>query len=308
MVQAHNNSPTVAVADLINETAENFQAAYESGKLFFGHGTDNAVDEAAWLVMHVLSLPFDGDESVLSQPVTGEALEATRALAKRRITERLPLAYLTHQAWFCGLPFYVDQRVLVPRSPMAELIDQKFQPWLLSPPGRILDLCTGSGCIGIACAHVFCNSEVILSDLSTDALAVAEKNIEAHHLGERVHVIQSDLFENLRGQQFDLIVSNPPYVDAADLAAMPEEYRHEPELGLGSGIDGLDFTRKLLDQAGKYLTERGLLVVEVGNSWEALQAEYPTLPFTWLDLEYGGHGVFVLTREQLVAYAPGYGL
>ncbi len=298
----------LTVGDLINETAERFHSAFVEGRIFFGHGTDNAEDEAAWLVFHELSLPFDAEEAVFAELVPADDLQRIRALATRRVDERLPLAYLMRQAWFCGLPFYVDDRVLVPRSPLSELIEYQFQPWLTKTPGKILDLCTGSGCIGIATAYVFADSQVVLSDLSGDALAVARKNVDENNLNERVRVIQSNLFDNLAGENFDLIISNPPYVDETDLAAMPAEYHHEPELGLGSGCDGLDFTRKLLAQAADYLSPGGLLVVEVGNSWQALQESYPQLPFTWLEFAHGGHGVFVLTREQLVASGTGNSL
>jgi len=188
----------------------------------------------------------------------------------------------------------------VPRSPIGELIQKKFQPWLAQEPARILDLCTGSGCIGIACAYAFPDAEVQLSDISFDALEVAEENIQQHSLEERVFAIQSDLFANLGGQQFDLIVSNPPYVDADDLASMPAEYHAEPEIGLGSGEDGLEFTRRLLREASDYLTDDGVLIVEVGNSWVALEEAYPDLPFTWIEFERGGHGVFMLRKTDLL--------
>jgi ribosomal protein L3 glutamine methyltransferase len=218
---------------------------------------------------------------------------------RRRIEERVPAAYITNQAWFSGMPFFVDERVLVPRSPIAELIEKTFSPWLEAEPQHILDLCAGSGCIGIACAYTFPDAAVQLSDISFDALAVAEENIQQHDLADRVFAIQSDLFENLGGQRFDLIVSNPPYVDAEDMASLPVEYHAEPELGLASGEDGLDFTRRLLKEAEDHLTENGLLVVEVGNSWPALEAAYPQLPFVWVEFERGGHGVFVLRAADL---------
>jgi ribosomal protein L3 glutamine methyltransferase len=225
--------------------------------------------------------------------------ERVVANIQRRISERIPAAYITGQAWFAGMPFVVDERVLVPRSPIAELIQKQFSPWLDEAPQQILDLCTGSGCIGIACAYAFPDAEVQLSDISFDALAVAEENILQHGLEDRVFALQSDLFENLQGQRFDLIVSNPPYVDAEDMASLPQEYHAEPELGLASGVDGLDFTRRLLGGVLDYLSDNGVLVVEVGNSWPALEAAYPQLPFTWVEFERGGHGVFVLTAADL---------
>ena len=292
------NNASAVLGDLLHWAEQ----CFENAGLYFGHGTDNAWDEAVMLVLHGMQLPLDSSPEVLSLTVAPEQLQTIRQLVERRVNERLPAAYLTHEAWFAGLPFYVDERVLVPRSPLAELIERSFSPWLLSPPKRILDLCTGSGCIGIACAARFPDAEVVLSDISSDALAVANRNINTYDLDSRVKPIESDLFSSLSGQKFDLIISNPPYVDAADLAGMPAEYQHEPEIGLGSGDDGLDFTRRLLEQAADYLTEDGVLITEVGNSWEALDDAYPLLPFTWLEFERGGHGVFMLFRRDLVQF------
>lgn len=281
--------------DFFRWAASEFIAA----KLFYGHGTDNPWDEAEQLVLHAIHLaPPLGDEW-LDAKLTRSERERVVANIQRRIEERIPAAYITGQAWFAGLPYSVDERVLVPRSPIAELIEKRFAPWLANEPQQILDLCTGSGCIGIACAYAFPDAEVQLSDISYDALAVAEENIQQHGMTERIFALQSDLFENLLGQRFDLIVSNPPYVDAEDMASLPDEFHAEPELGLSSGTDGLDFTRRLLAEAASYLTENGLLVVEVGNSWPALAAAYPDLPFSWVEFERGGHGVFVLTAQDL---------
>jgi ribosomal protein L3 glutamine methyltransferase len=282
--------------DFIRWGASEFNGA----KLYFGHGTDNAWDEAEQLVLHAINLVPPLDEGWLSARLT--RVERKRVLENlhRRVEERIPAAYITGQAWFAGLPFIVDERVLVPRSPIGELIQQQFAPWLATEPSQILDLCTGSGCIGIACAYAFPNAEVQLSDISYDALAVAEDNIQQHDLEDRVFAMQSDLFGNLVGQKFDLIVSNPPYVDADDLATMPPEYHAEPEIGLGSGDDGLDFTRRLLREASDYLTDEGVLIVEVGNSWVALEEAYPDVPFTWIEFERGGHGVFMLTKADLL--------
>lgn len=285
----------ITIRDFFRWAASEFIAA----KLFYGHGTDNPWDEAEQLVLHAIHL---------NPPLANEWLEARLTKSerqrvvnniRRRIEERVPAAYITNQAWFSGMPFFVDERVLVPRSPIAELIEKTFSPWLEAEPHHILDLCTGSGCIGIACAYAFPDAAVQLSDISFDALAVAEENIQQHDLADRVFAIQSDLFENLGGQRFDLIVSNPPYVDAEDMASLPVEYHAEPELGLASGEDGLDFTRRLLTEAEDHLTENGLLVVEVGNSWPALEAAYPQLPFVWVEFERGGHGVFVLRAADL---------
>lgn len=268
-------------------------------QVFFGHGTDNAWDEAVQLVMGSLHLPWDSDPDLLNARLTVEEREALVNAIERRVTDRVPAPYITGKAWFYGLEFNVDERVLVPRSPIGEAIEQQFQPWLAEYPQRILDLCTGSGCIGIACATEFAESEVVLSDISADALAVAEGNIARHHLNDQVRAVQSDLFTGLKGEVFDLIVSNPPYVNEEDLLAMPAEFQAEPAIALGSGFDGLDFTRRLLREASDHLTDNGLLVVEVGNSWPALEAAFPQVPFTWLEFERGGHGVFVLTAEQL---------
>ncbi|WP_372748866.1 50S ribosomal protein L3 N(5)-glutamine methyltransferase [Litorivivens sp.] len=270
--------------------------------LYYGHGTDNAQDEAWFLLCSALKLPFDLDGRLLDGRLTKDERERVLALVERRVSERIPAAYLVGEAWFAGLPFHVDERVLVPRSPIAELIDVGFEPWLGGrEPRTILDLCTGSGCIGIACAMAFPYASVVLSDLSEDALAVAQSNIVRHGLRDRVNTVQSDVFSGLKGQQFDLIVSNPPYVDAQDLAAMPQEYHAEPPLGLGSGSDGLNITRQILQAAREHLTEGGLLIVEVGNSGAALEEAYPELPLTWVEFEHGGHGVFVIAREDLPA-------
>lgn len=292
-------------ADILNslQTVRDFLrwtiSRFNEHRLFFGHGTDNAWDEAVQLVMYALHLPADGDQRLLDARLTGEEKRTLLTVLEKRIVERLPTPYITGEAWFAGLPFYVDERVLIPRSPLAELIHQGFEPWLPAPPRRILDLCTGSGCIGIACAYAFAEADVVLSDISPDALDVADQNIARHEVGERVSAVESDLFAGLEGQRFDLIVSNPPYVDAEDFAALPQEYRHEPALALASGDDGLDFTRRLLTEAADHLTEQGILIVEVGNSWPALEAAYPALPFTWLEFEHGGHGVFLLSRADL---------
>ena len=274
---------------------------HEAG-LFFGHGTDNAWDDARQLVLGALHLPFEIADSYLDCRLEDDEQQHLLALIQRRVEERVPTAYLIGEAWFCGLPFVVDERVLVPRSPIAELIAQRFAPWLPGEPARILDLCTGSGCIGIACAYAFPETEVVLGDLSFEALEVANLNIERHGLEERVYTVQGDGFDGLPGQRFDLIVSNPPYVDAEDFADMPAEYQHEPELGLACGDDGLDLVRRMLAEAADHLSEQGLLIVEVGNSQVHVEALYPEVDFTWLEFEQGGHGVFLLAAAQCREY------
>lgn len=273
--------------------------------VYFGHGTDNPWDEAVFLILRSLNLPLNiRDQELDARLLPSERQYLSEQIAAR-IEERIPVAYLVNEAWFCGLPFYVDERVLVPRSPIAELIENGISPWLDGyEPESILDLCCGSGCIGIAAAHAFPDAEVDLLDYSEDALEVAEINIERFNLEERVGLMHSDLFDRvgLLGKRYDLILSNPPYVDAEDIASMPAEYHVEPAMGLGSGQDGLDITRRILCEAADYLTDDGLLVVEVGNSWVNLEARFPDVPFVWVEFEHGGHGVFVMTRDELVRH------
>ncbi|HEX8592200.1 MAG TPA: 50S ribosomal protein L3 N(5)-glutamine methyltransferase [Pseudomonas sp.] len=266
--------------------------------LFFGHGTDNAWDEARQLVLGAVHLPWEIADSYLDCRLEVDEIADLQRLIMRRIDERMPTPYLLGEAWFCGMSFIVDERVLIPRSPIAELIENRFAPWLADAPARILDLCTGSGCIGIACADEFPDAEVVLADLSFEALEVANQNIERHGVDTRVYTVQGDGFDGLPGQRFDLIVSNPPYVDAEDFADMPDEYQHEPELALACGSDGLNLVRRMLSQAADHLTEKGLLIVEVGNSQVHVQALYPEVDFAWLDFTRGGHGVFMLTAAQ----------
>ncbi|ABZ77215.1 modification methylase, HemK family [Shewanella halifaxensis HAW-EB4] len=275
---------------------------FNDANIYYGHGTDNAWDEAIALVFYALHLPEEIGQQVIHSNLTSSEKHKIVELIIRRVRERLPVPYLTNKAHFAGLEFYVDERVLVPRSPIAELIANRFSPWLYNKPvNRVLDLCTGSGCIAIACAYEFEDAEVDALDISVDALEVAQINIETLEVMDRVFPMESDLFSAIpKGPHYDLIVSNPPYVDAEDIGDMPDEYHHEPEIGLASGRDGLDLTKRILANAADYLTEDGLLVVEVGNSMVHLSEQFPDVPFTWVNFENGGDGVFILTRDQLV--------
>lgn len=288
----------MTIKDYIRWGASRFVQA----QLSFTHGMASAIDEAAYLVLHTLHLPVDTPSLYFDSRLTTEERQAVAAILQQRIETRKPAAYLTHEGWFCGLPFYVDERVLVPRSPLAEYIEKQFAPFIdPAEVDSILDLCTGSGCIGIACAYAFPHAQVDLSDISPDALDVAAINIQRHQVGAQVQAIQSDLFDQLQGRQYDLIVSNPPYVDAQDMAGLTDEFRYEPELGLASGDDGLAHVRRILRDAAEHLTPHGLLVVEVGNSQFALREAYPEVDFHWLEFERGGEGVFLLSAEQVRA-------
>lgn len=271
-----------------------------TARVFFGHGTDNARDEAAALVFHAMKLSHDAPASVLRRRASAPQVELIAALLERRIAERVPLAYLTHEAWFAGHRFHVDERVLIPRSPFAELIDRRFAPWIDPRQVRhILDLGTGSGCIALAAAKAFPRARVDAVDIDKGALEVAAINRRRLRLTRRVRLIESDHFAALSGESYDIIASNPPYVGMREMRGLPREYRHEPRLALESGREGLDSVRIILDRAVHHLRPRGLLVVEVGNTERALRRRFPRIPFTWLDFERGGGGVFLLTREQL---------
>ncbi|MGK2959966.1 MAG: 50S ribosomal protein L3 N(5)-glutamine methyltransferase [Candidatus Malihini olakiniferum] len=268
--------------------------------LYYGHGTDNPWDEALQLVLPTLYLPLDFPVDMYGSRLTLSERQLIVERVIRRVDERLPVAYLTNKAWFCGLEFFVDEHVLVPCSPIGELISQQFAGLIANKPQHILDLCTGSGCIAIACAHAFPKAEIDAVDLSSDALAVAELNIQQHGLEQHITPIQSDLFRALPQVQYDLIVTNPPYVDAEDMANLPQEFRREPELGLAGGNDGLDLVRRILACVPDYLNEQGVLICEVGNSMVHLIEQYPDIPFTWLEFEHGGDGVFMMKKDQII--------
>lgn len=293
----------ISLRALVEEAARRM----ENAGLYYGHGTDNAFDEAAWLVLHSLGLSPVEPVQDPDRQVPAEYVRAALTLIDMRIATRKPAAYLTGTAWFCGHAFYVDERVLVPRSPIAELIQASFSPWLTYAPRRILDLCTGSACIAIACAYAFPEAEIDASDISADALLVATENVHRHNMHSRVRLIESDLFCDIpidqgNHQRYQLIVSNPPYVDVTDMANLPAEYRNEPTIGLAAGMDGLKVVDRILMSAANYLDENGLLVVEVGNSERVLQEKYPEVPFMWIDFEYGGQGVFALSGAQVMEY------
>jgi len=290
-------SELITIRDLIRYAVSRFNAA----QLFFGHGSDNAWDEAVYLTLHTLNLPLDRLEPFLDAKLLPHERDALLEIYRQRCEQRLPAAYLTNEAWLGEHRFYVDERVIVPRSFIAELLLEQLTPWIEDPWAihSALDLCTGSGCLAILTALAFPEAAVDAVDLSKDALAVAERNVGDYDLRDRVSLIQSDAFTNLAGKRYDLIISNPPYVNAESVDALPPEYLHEPELALGSGEDGLDFTRIILREAKKHLTADGILIVEIGHNREALEAAYPDLPFIWLDTEAGDEYVFLLRAEDL---------
>ncbi len=268
--------------------------------LVFGHGFASAFDEARYLVLHALALPYDWPEEYFDTVLTPPEREQVLDILQLRVNSRQPAAYITRESWFCGLRFYVDERVLVPRSPLAELIASGFEPWIdVTGVNRILDLCTGSGCIAIACQYQFPQAQVCASDISRDALEVARLNLEQHDLKGGITLYESDLFDAIPAQEFDVIVCNPPYVDAEDMAALGDEFVYEPELGLRAGDDGLELVDRILGGAADYLSDRGVLFLEVGNSQAALEQKYPALAVTWIDLEFGGIGLGCIQAQDL---------
>lgn len=289
-----------SIIDFIRYGASRFAAA----ELTFGHSHDNPIDEATHLVLASLHLPPDIPPAYGAGRLTAEERANVLSLIERRVSERLPVAYLVGETWFAGLKFKSDRRALVPRSPIAELIESGFAPWLDERPvERALDLCTGSGCIGIAMAEYNPDWQVDIVDISDEALSLARENIAFQHLDGRVNAIQSDLFAGVADQRYDLIVSNPPYVTEDEYAALPGEYAHEPKLGLTSGADGLDLCLRMLDEAADHLTDEGLLIVEVGESEQALAALLPQVPFVWIEFKVGQMGIFALERRDLVEHA-----
>ena len=276
---------------------------FEEAGIFYGHGTTNANDEAAYLLLHTLHLPIDNLDPFLDARLTKTEIKEVLEIIKQRIEKRLPAAYLTHEAWLGHFKFYVDERVIVPRSFIAELLQEQLDPWVADPYGISsgLDLCTGSGCLAILMAHAFPNASIDGVDLSKDALAVAKRNVDDYGLTDQIRLVQSDMFSNLSDRKYDLIVSNPPYVNAESMAALPQEYRHEPTMALASGEDGLDHVRVILRDAAAHLTDGGLLVVESGHNRGVLEEVFPEIPFTWLETSSGNEFVFLLTREQLAA-------
>lgn len=273
---------------------------FQHAGLHYGHGTENALDEAAWLVSHLLRVAPDRLVTRLNKPVIPSRIKIIDALAQERIRTRKPLAYLLKEAWFAGRSYYVDERVIVPRSLTGEFILERFRPWIgTKRVRRILDLCTGSGCMAIACAHAFPKARVEAADIAAEALAVARMNIKRHRVGRRVQLLRSDLFQALKGKRYDVIVTNPPYVARAEMKSLPREYRHEPELALVAGRDGLDAIKRILAEAAEHLTFGGILIGEVGNSATALQKKFPSVPFVWLTSSSGDESVFLLTAVEL---------
>ena len=272
-------------------------------KLYYGHGTDTAWDDMRSLILRSLHLPYDVDPHLLNARLTSTEKKHLNKQLDKRINQRIPVPYLINEAYFCDMPFYVDERVLIPRSPIGELIRNQFAPWIdADSVTQVLDLCTGSGCIAMACCEAFPDAQVHAVDISQDALAVAAINLQRLDMEDQLTLVESDCFTNVPKIKFDIIVSNPPYVGSDEMQTLPDEFRHEPVLALETGQNGLAIVKQILNNARHYLSDEGILVVEVGNSEEALCEAYPMVPFTWLDFEEGGHGVFLLTKQQVDEY------
>jgi ribosomal protein L3 glutamine methyltransferase len=302
-----NTDEAVAELVTVRDVVRWSVSAFHEHEVFLGHGFDDPWDESVLLVLSCLHLPWDIDNRVLDARLTRTERLRVAAWVRQRVEERIPTAYITGVAWFAGHRFRVDERVLIPRSPIAELITKRFEPWIDGDSvTAVLDLCTGSGCIGIACAHAFPEAVVDCVDLSEDALDVAEENVRLNGVEAQVNLIYSDLFASLDGRSYDIIVSNPPYVDDTDMAGLPAEYRHEPEMALTAGGDGLDIVRRMLPRLMRHLNPGGIAVIEVGNSRQALEELYPDVAFTWLEFEQGEAEVFVLTREDIVQYQSAF--
>ena len=294
---AQAQSQLHTIRDLLRFAVSQFNKA----GLHFGHGSATAYDEAAYLILKTLYLPLDQLEPFLDARLTDSERKQVLEMIERRVTDRIPVAYLTHEAWLGDFSFYVDERVIIPRSFIAELLQTQLAPWITEPDHvtDALDLCTGSGCLAILMAHAFENAQIDAADISAQALAVAHKNVQDYGLEQRIELIESNLFSALSGKRYDLIISNPPYVNAESMQRLPQEYRHEPEKALASGDDGLDATRKILQQAARHLTDDGILVVEIGHNRAELEQAYPKVPFTWLETSAGDEFVFLLQRDQL---------
>jgi ribosomal protein L3 glutamine methyltransferase len=282
----------------LGELLEEAERRLRRARLHYGHGTGNPRDEAAYLVLRGLGLPF---EAPLQRQVGADRQKKVESLIRKRIRDRIPVAYLLHEAWLAGVAFYVDRRVVVPRSHLAELLGDRLQPWLHRPTRRVLDLCTGSGCLAILAARAFRRAAVDAADISPAALAVARRNILKHHLGSRIRLLRSDLFAALEGERYDLILTNPPYVSAPEMRRLPPEYRYEPRLALAAGRDGLDVVRRIVAAARAYLTPDGMLACEVGAARPAVERVYPRLPFTWPAVSHPAGGVFLIERARLPA-------
>lgn len=299
-----NNIQISATSELftIRDWVRYAVSQFEASDVFYGHGTDNAYDEAVWLIMSGLHLPMDTLNNFLDARITADERIKLANFIEQRITKHTPTAYLLKEAWLQGLKFYVDERVLIPRSFIAELLADGLSSWIEFPEmvESAADICTGSGCLGILLASVFPNAEIDVIDISQDAIDVANINIANYSLQEQVTAIKSDMFTALKGKKYDLIISNPPYVDAPSMAALPQEYQNEPQLALGSGDAGLDHTHTILREAVNYLNDDGILIVEIGHNREALEAAYPNIIFNWLEVSSGNEFVFLLTKSQLI--------